>query len=61
MAVQENPYPLRVEKPLMEKLRFLSKESGRSINKEIEFGLKKYVEAYEKEHGPIAVAKENQQ
>ena len=58
MGQQENPYPLRLEREVMSKLRVVAKENGRSINNEIEICLKRYVEAYEKEHGPIAVPKE---
>ena len=58
MAVQENPYPLRLDKTLLEKIRAIGKNNGRSINKEIEITMRLAIEAYEKEHGPIAVAKE---
>lgn len=58
MGQQENPYPLRLERKVMSKLRVVAKENGRSINKEIEICLKRYLEAYEKEHGAIAVPKE---
>lgn len=58
MAKQEIPFPLRLDKPVMDKMRLLAKENGRSINKQIEFSLRKYLDAYEKEHGEIAVPKE---
>ncbi len=58
MGQQENPYPLRIEKEVMDKIRVLAKENGRSINKQIEFSLKQYLAAHEKDHGPIAVPKE---
>ena len=58
MGQQENPYPLRLERDVMSKLRVVAKENGRSINQEIEICLKRYLEAYEKEHGAIAVPKE---
>lgn len=58
MGAQEIPFPLRLEKPVMEKMRFLAKENARSINKQIEYSLKKYLDAYEKEHGEITVSKE---
>ena len=48
MGQQENPYPLRLEREVMSKLRVVAKENGRSINKEIEICLKRYLEAYEK-------------
>ena len=39
----------------MDKLRVLAKENGRSLNKQIEFSLKKYLSAYEEENGVIEV------
>lgn len=58
MGQQENPYPLRIEKEVMDQIRVLAKENGRSINKQIEYSLKQYLAAYEQDHGPIAVSKE---
>lgn len=40
---QANPYPVRIDKELMEKIKELAKENGRSVNKEIEFALNLYV------------------
>lgn len=54
--IQANPYPLRIDKTLMEKLKVLAAENGRSVNKEIESLVKSAVRAYEQEHGEIAVA-----
>lgn len=51
--VQANPYPLRVEKKLMEKFRVIATDHGRSVNKEIEMLIKRAVQEYEKEHGTI--------
>ena len=42
MKPQANPYPLRLEDEVMEKMKQIAKENGRSVNKEIEFALKKY-------------------
>lgn len=53
MAIQQNPYPLRVDKSLMEKFKVVAKENGRSVNKEIEQLIKDVVRQYEKEHGEI--------
>ena len=58
MAKQENPYPLRLEQSLAKKLKQLAKENSRSYNKEIEFILKNYLAAYEREHGEIVVEEE---
>ena len=55
MGIQENPFPVRMEKTVMDKLRVLAKENGRSLNKQIEFSLKKYMSAYEEENGVIEV------
>lgn len=52
---QANPYPLRVDKVLMAKLRVIVSENGRSVNKEIEMLIKQAVQAYEKENGPIEI------
>ena len=53
---QSNPYPLRLEDILAQKLKYLSNQNNRSYNKEIEFILKKYMEQYEMEHGKILLA-----
>lgn len=53
MGVQPNPYPLRISQDIMDKIKFIAKENGRSVNKEIEFQLKKVISDYEKEHGII--------
>ena len=57
MPVSYN-FPLRPDDDLREKLRYIAEKNSRSLNKEIEFLVKKHVEAYEKEHGAIAVPKE---
>lgn len=43
---QANPYPLRIDESLMEQLKKVADEEGRSINKEIEFIIRQYL----KEH-----------
>lgn len=53
MAIQANPYPLRIDKTVMHKTKVIAAINGRSVNKEIEFRLKEAIVAYEKEHGPI--------
>lgn len=50
---QEAPFSLRVEKEIMEKMRILAKENGRSLNKQIEFSLRQYLKAYEAENGTV--------
>ena len=55
MGIQTNPYPLRIEKSLMEKLKIVAASNGRSVNKEIEYLVRQMVAAYEQEHGAIPV------
>lgn len=40
-------FPLRINIELLEKLKVISSDNSRSINKEIEFIIKKYIEKYE--------------
>lgn len=58
MANQANPYPLRIDKTIMDKFKFIAKENGRSINKEIEIALKNIISDYENEHGQITVSQD---
>ena len=53
---QANPYPLRVDKTIMEKFKFLAANNGRSVNKEIEILMKKAIQRYEQENGSIQAA-----
>ena len=48
-------FPLRLDDELREKLRTIANSNSRSLNKEIEFAIKQYLQAYEKEHGTIEV------
>lgn len=50
---QSNPYPLRVEKSIMDKFKVIAAENGRSVNKEIEILMKQAIAAYESQHGAI--------
>lgn len=47
---QANPYPLRIDEKLMEKLKAIAESEGRSVNKQIEFILRKYVNSYQETH-----------
>lgn len=58
MGVQENAYPLRIDKGSMDKLRVIAKKHSRSVNKEIEYLVNCHIETYEKEYGEIVVPKE---
>ncbi len=53
MSLQQNPYPLRIEKSVMDKFKIVAKNNGRSVNKEIEILMRSAVEKYESEHGTI--------
>lgn len=55
MAIQQNPYPLRIDYLLMEKFKVVASENGRSVNKEIEFLIKKAIKEFEDENGQIIV------
>ena len=43
-----NPYPLRIDEELMDKLKTMAEENSRSVNKEIEYLIKKAINEYEK-------------
>ena len=49
-------YTLRIPKEYLEKIRYIATENGRSANKEIELMIKRRIELYEKEHGPIILS-----
>ena len=53
---QANPYPLRVERAVMEKFKVVASNHGRSVNKEIEMLMKQAVADYEREHGRMEVS-----
>lgn len=55
MGVQANPYPLRINKVLMDKFKYVASQNNRSVNKEIEYIIKQVVLSYEQEHGEIKV------
>ena len=40
---QANPYPLRVEAETLNKIKDIAKQEGRSLNKQIEYILKQYL------------------
>ena len=58
MGIQANPYPLRVDSVIMQKIKIIAKSNGRSANKEIEFCLRKAVADYVNLHGIITVGEE---
>lgn len=40
-------YPLKIDSELMDRIKEIAEEEGRSVNKQIEFILKKFVEDYD--------------
>ena len=42
---QSNPYPLRIDPELMEKLKVVASENARSVNKEIEVAIRKHIKS----------------
>ena len=41
-----NPYPLRIEEELMTELKKIAEKNSQSVNKEVEFLIKKRIEEY---------------
>lgn len=50
---QVNPYPLRIDKALMDKFKVVAANNGRSVNKEIEILIREAVHGYESRNGSI--------
>lgn len=48
MSNDKTNFALRIDKSIMDKIREIAKNESRSLNKEIEFILKQYIEDYEK-------------
>ena len=40
-------YPLKIDSAVMEELRKVADEEGRSVNKQIEFIIRQYLKAYQ--------------
>ena len=51
-------YTLRIDRQLFQKFKYIAEYNGRSANREIEHYLKRYVAAFEKEHGEISIEAE---
>ena len=47
-------YTLRIPQTLLDKIRYIAEENGRSANKEIELMIKQRVKDYENEFGEIS-------
>jgi len=50
---QANPYPLRVDKTIMDKFKVIAAANGRSANKEIEQLIRAAIASYEAKHGSL--------
>mgnify|MGYP001296945593 CR=1 FL=1 len=48
-----NPFSLRVETTILLKTKIIAEKNSRSINKEIEYLMKKNIDEFEKAHGTI--------
>ena len=51
----QSQYIMRIDSEYFSKLKQLSKNESRSINKQLEFIIKEYITKYEKENGTILV------
>ena len=51
---------IRIKPELMKKFRYVAAYNGRSANKEIEQLIRRRVEAFEKEHGPIEIIEDEE-
>lgn len=51
-------YTLRIPQTLLDKIRYIAEENGRSANKEIELMIKQRVKDYENEFGEILTNEE---
>lgn len=57
---QSNPYPLRVDKTIMDKFKVIAAENGRSVNKEIENAMKNVIRSYEQQNGEILLSTQSE-
>ncbi len=48
-------YTLRVDRELLEKLKYIAEYNGRTKNREIEFLIKRHIKMFENEYGEINV------
>jgi len=58
MAVWRVAMNFRIEEDLYEKVKIIAPKEKRSINGQMEYFISKGIEAYEKEHEEIPVAKD---
>ena len=58
MGNNYSPFPLRVSEDFIYKIKYIARKNKRSANKELEYMLEKYIEAFEAEHGEIEIPAE---
>ena len=46
-------YTLRVDQSVLDKLGYIAEYEGRTKNKQLEWLLRKFIQEFEAEHGPI--------
>ena len=56
--MEEARFTLRIHPILMNKMKYIAKNNGRSVNKEIEQILKWVIDDYERQYGRITLTKE---
>ena len=59
--MQDNPYPLRINKQLMAKFKVVASADGRSVNKQIEALIKQAVQDYESANGIIPIVEPHEE
>lgn len=59
MPSQMPKFSFRVNQETLDKLRYIADDNFRTVNKEIEMLVKKYISEYENEHGIINLYKDN--
>ena len=55
MSTSLPKYTLRINRVLLEKIKYIPESEGRSANKEIEQIIKKHIEDYEQRKGEIKI------
>lgn len=59
MKDDKSRYTLRIDPELLEKLGYIAEYEGRTKNRELEQMVKRRIEAFERKHGEILLAREN--
>ena len=59
MKKDDKHFTIRVDEELLRKFRYVAKEDGRSINKELLCLMRDNIEEFEAEHGEIPVRDED--